>query len=79
MEVVLSRSNPRIRVGVDIGGTKMLLLARGEDFQTQLQIDTSSNFSGADAEIEIDRFIQTFSILPISIGLCSRLRVSDVD
>ena len=54
---MLVRSNPQIQVGVDIGGTKMLLLAQGEDFRDRVQLDTGRDFSGTDAEIAIDKFI----------------------
>ena len=42
-----------IEVGIDIGGTKMLLLAQGKDFRTRLQLATGGDFSGADAEMAI--------------------------
>ena len=58
-----------IEVGIDIGGTKMLLLAQGKDFRTRLQLATGGDFSGADAEMAIVQFIQTLPIPPKSIGI----------
>jgi glucokinase len=58
-----------IEVGVDIGGTKMLLLAQGKDFSSRLRLATGGDFSGADAEMAIGQFIQTLPIPPRSIGI----------
>lgn len=54
---------------IDIGGTKMLSIARDTDIQARSQITTGRDFSAADAEAEIDRFIQTLSTPPRSIGI----------
>jgi glucokinase len=59
----------RIQVGIDIGGTKMLAIARDSEIQARSQITTCRDFSAADAEAEIDRFIQTLSTPPRSIGI----------
>jgi glucokinase len=58
-----------IRVGIDIGGTKMLLLAQGENFRSRVQLTTGSEFSGGDAETAITEFIQTLPTAPISLGI----------
>jgi glucokinase len=58
-----------IQVGIDIGGTKMLAIARDKEIQARSQITTGKDFSAADAQTEIDRFIQTLSISPDSIGI----------
>ena len=58
-----------LQVGIDIGGTKMRSIARDTEIQARSQITTGSNFSAADAEAEIDRFIQTLSTPPRSIGI----------
>ena len=58
-----------IQVGIDIGGTKMLAIARDTEIQARSQITTGSNFSIADAEAEIDRFIHTLSTPPRSMGI----------
>jgi glucokinase len=58
-----------LQVGIDIGGTKMLSIARDTEIQARSQITTGSNFSAADAEAEIDRFIQILSTPPRSIGI----------
>lgn len=68
-----------MRVGVDIGGTKMLLLAQGEDIRARWQITTGDRFSGADAEAEIAKFIQTLPTPPTSIGIaigCGSFKVT---
>ena len=59
----------QIQIGIDIGGTKMLVIARDTDIQARSQITTGRDFSIADAEAEIDRFIQTLSTPPRSIGI----------
>jgi glucokinase len=59
----------QIRVGIDIGGTKMLLLAQGENFRSRLQLPTGSEFAGVDAETAISEFIQTLPTAPISVGI----------
>jgi glucokinase len=58
-----------LQVGIDIGGTKMLMVAVGRDgIQARQQIDTGKQFSGRDAEIEIDRFVR--SLMPVqSMGI----------
>ncbi|WP_310426451.1 ROK family protein [Chamaesiphon sp. VAR_48_metabat_135_sub] len=59
----------QIQVGIDIGGTKMLAIARDSEIQARSQITTGKDFSAADAEAEIDRFMQTLSTPPRSIGI----------
>jgi glucokinase len=58
-----------LRVGIDIGGTKMLALAIDRDIQTRSQITTGRDFSAADAQAAIEQFIQTLSTPPQSIGI----------
>jgi glucokinase len=49
-----------IQIGVDIGGTKMLLMAWCEAVCIcRQELTTGKHFSGADAAAAIDRFIQT--------------------
>jgi glucokinase len=59
----------QIRVGIDIGGTKMLLLAQGENFRSRVQLPTGIGFSGVDAETAITEFIETLPTAPISLGI----------
>jgi glucokinase len=59
----------QIRVGIDIGGTKMLLLAQGDNFRSRVQLTTGIEFSGVDAETAITEFIQTLPTAPISLGI----------
>jgi predicted NBD/HSP70 family sugar kinase len=61
-------TNP-LHIGIDIGGTKMLAIARDSEIQARSQINTGRDFSAADAEAEIDRFMQTLSTPPRSIGI----------
>jgi glucokinase len=58
-----------IHVGIDIGGTKMLAIARSTDIHTRSQITTGKDFSAADAQKAIAQFIQTLSTPPDSIGI----------
>jgi glucokinase len=49
-----------IQIGIDIGGTKMLMVAVDKDgIRSREQIATGKQFSGRDAEIAIDRFVST--------------------
>ncbi len=59
----------QIRVGIDIGGTKMLLLAQGKNFRSRVQLATGIEFAGVDAETAIIEFIQTLPTAPISLGI----------
>ncbi|PSB44055.1 ROK family protein [Chamaesiphon polymorphus] len=58
-----------IQVGIDIGGTKMLAIARSSDIHARSQITTGKDFSADDAQKAIDRFIHTLSTPPDSIGI----------
>jgi glucokinase len=58
-----------IQVGVDIGGTKMLAIARSTDIHARSQLTTGKDFSAAAAQIEIERFIQTLAAPPAAIGI----------
>jgi glucokinase len=59
----------QIRVGIDLGGTKMLAIATALDRLQRWQISTGKDFSAADAEAAIKRFIDTLSTPPQSIGI----------
>ncbi len=66
-----------LQVGIDIGGSKMLLLALAEPLrmridgerQIRAQIATGRDFAAADAQAEIDRFIAGLPTPPRSIGI----------
>jgi predicted NBD/HSP70 family sugar kinase len=58
-----------LQVGIDIGGTKMLAIARDTEIQARSQITTGRDFSAANAEAAIDQFIQTLSTPPRSMGI----------
>jgi predicted NBD/HSP70 family sugar kinase len=66
-----------LQVGIDIGGSKMLLLALAEplrmridgDRQIRDRIATGKDFSAADVQAEIERFVRTLPTLPRSIGI----------
>jgi glucokinase len=57
------------QVGIDIGGSKMLLLAVDGDRQIRDRIVTGKDFMAADAQAEIDRFIAGLPNPPRSIGI----------
>jgi glucokinase len=52
-------------IGVDLGGTKLLILA-GE---YQRYIPTGSFYSFTDVESEIEKFIHQYEINPIALGI----------
>ncbi len=58
-----------LQVGIDIGGTKMLLLAKTADGDKSYKIDTGANFSGVDADRAISDFLQELPSPPSSIGI----------
>jgi predicted NBD/HSP70 family sugar kinase len=58
-----------MQIGIDIGGSKMLAIARNPDIQARSQLPTGKDFSAVDAQTEIERFIQTLSTPPDSIGI----------
>ncbi len=61
-------TNP-LQVGIDNGGTKMLTIATTTEIQARSQISTGKNFTTADAQSAIERFIQTLAASPDSIGI----------
>jgi predicted NBD/HSP70 family sugar kinase len=58
-----------LRVGIDIGGSKMLALAIDGERQIHTQITTGKDFTVANAQTEIDRFVRTLPSVPRSIGI----------
>lgn len=63
-----------IQIGIDIGGTKMLQIAiEGAEIRSRDLISTGRNFSGIDAEAEIDRFIRS---LPVDRSRCHRIGIA---
>jgi predicted NBD/HSP70 family sugar kinase len=67
----------QLQVGIDIGGSKMLLLALVEPLRMRIdgerqirsQIGTGKNFTAADVQSEIDRFVRSLPTPPRSIGI----------
>ncbi len=59
----------RLQVGIDIGGTKMLSIAKNSTIQARSQLTTGKYFSAVDAQREIERFIATLATPPHSIGI----------
>jgi predicted NBD/HSP70 family sugar kinase len=59
----------RLRVGIDLGGTKMLAIAISPDRQHRQQIVTGKDFAATDAEAAISQFIDTLPVPPHSIGI----------
>jgi glucokinase len=58
-----------LQVGIDIGGSKLLALAIEGDTQIRSQVSTGRDFTAADAQAEIERFIDALPQLPGSIGI----------
>lgn len=58
-----------LQVGIDIGGSKLLALAIEGDTQIRSQISTGRDFAAADAQAEIERFIDALPLRPGSIGI----------
>jgi glucokinase len=56
-------------VGVDIGGTKMLMLAENEDQREERLITTGPSFSGERAEAALRVFVSQLPVRPASIGI----------
>jgi glucokinase len=60
----------QLQIGIDIGGTKMLMVAVGKDgIQARQQIPTGKQFAGRDAEIAIAEFMRSIPISCQSIGI----------
>lgn len=59
----------KIKVGIDIGGTKMLLLAKTAEGDKTRKIDIGTNFSGVDADKAISSFLEELPAPPSSIGI----------
>jgi hypothetical protein len=58
--------NEHLQVGIDIGGSKMLLLGISIDRQIRAQIATGKDFAAADVQAKIDRFVRTLPTPPRS-------------
>jgi glucokinase len=59
----------KLQVGIDIGGTKMLLLAKTAGGNESRKIATGSNFSASTAEKAISSFLEELPAPPSSIGI----------
>jgi glucokinase len=59
----------QIRVGIDLGGTKMLAISTSSDRQHRSQIATGKDFCAANAQAAIEQFIDTLPAPPRSIGI----------
>jgi glucokinase len=59
----------QLRVGIDLGGTKMLAIAISSDRQHRWQIATGKDFTATDAETAISQFIDTLPVPAHSIGI----------
>lgn len=60
---------PEIKVGIDIGGTKMLLIANGAGISQRDRLDTGKDFSGDDALIAITKWLDKLPNYPTSMGI----------
>jgi glucokinase len=58
-----------MQVGIDIGGTKMLLIAQRDRIERRYQCSTGANFHPGKAESVIANFIQSLPQPPTSIGV----------
>ena len=59
-----------LRVGVDIGGTKALLLAfQGAEVVSERRVATGKPFAGAQLDQEIAAFLATLPSAPVSVGV----------
>jgi glucokinase len=59
----------QLQIGIDIGGTKMLLLAKTAAGLQSRKIATGYNFSGVDADMAIASFLEELPASPSSIGI----------
>lgn len=59
----------QLQIGIDIGGTKMLLLAQTAAGLQTRKIATGLNFSGVDADMAIASFLEELPASPSSIGI----------
>jgi len=68
--VILARGHmKKLQIGIDIGGTKMLLLANTATGLQFKKITTGFNFSGVDADTAIASFLKELPAPPSSIGI----------
>ncbi|MEV4430026.1 ROK family protein [Streptomyces sp. NPDC049602] len=74
-------------VGVDIGGTKLLMLADGPDLETPITRRTATGLSTSPGDIEeaVQTFLADHSLKPAALGIAvpglvedGRVRISDV-
>jgi predicted NBD/HSP70 family sugar kinase len=65
----VSAGEPRGRVGVDLGGTKLLLVADGPDGRVIERVRTGPSFDAAALEAAIDRFIRARETSPAAVGV----------
>ena len=59
-----------LRIGVDVGGTKALLLAfRGSEVVAEQRVATGKAFAGAELDREIAAFSATLPSAPVAVGV----------
>lgn len=56
-------------LGIDVGGTKLLLLAQYPDRRDVVRVPTGSAFTGRDLDAEIDRFLSSLGTAPLGAGV----------
>lgn len=77
----------RAAVGVDVGGTKMLVLAEGQELRDQVirRVETGAGTTPGDLEKAVEEFLAEHQLVPTVLGVAvpglverGRVRVSDV-
>ncbi len=56
-------------LGIDAGGTKLLLLAQWSDHRDVDRVPTGSAFTGRHLDAEIDRFVSALGTAPVGAGV----------
>ncbi|PYQ02491.1 MAG: ROK family protein [Acidobacteria bacterium] len=56
-------------LGIDVGGTKLLLLAQWSDHRDVDRVPTGSAFTGRHLDTEIDRFVSALGTAPVGAGV----------
>ncbi len=56
-------------LGIDVGGTKLLLVAQWPDHRDVDRVPTGQAFTGRDLDAEIDRFVSGLGAAPLGAGI----------
>src|SRR5712691_3496011 len=66
---ILAPMSERPLLGIDAGGTKLLLLAQWSDHRDVDRVPTGSAFTGRHLDAEIDRFVSALGTAPVGAGV----------